>query len=186
MIVKTPEHIAAWRNGIIEKLLVINNIELRNLYISAIKDRIRATNKSKKEVIKTIGPLFVDKKNNALLREAILLYVIVKDKTILHEIAEQLSYIVFSNDFLENVKDCLLNERELLDDDITKLEKIAGKYCDFSQDNSLDFWYDVYRNHVFRDEYSRDLKLAEEEFKKDLRNDSWERLKALKLNLLKK
>ncbi|MDR2074795.1 MAG: DNA primase [Holosporales bacterium] len=186
MVVKTPEYIAAWRKEIVEKLFIINNIELRNLYISAIKDRIRAVNKGKREMPRTVGPLFVDKKNNALLREAILLYVIVKDKAILPEIAEQLSCIIFSNDFLENVKDCLLNERELHDDDVIKLGKIAGKYCNFSQDNSLDFWYDVYRNHVFRDEYSRDLKLAEEEFKKDLRNDSWERLRALKLNLSKK
>jgi DNA primase len=185
IVVKTPEHIAAWRREIFHKLSVISNAELRNLYISEIRDRIVAINRSKREAVRPIGPLFVDRRNSALLREAILLYIIVKDRTILHEVAEQLSTIAFSDDFFKNIMDSLLNERELDGDDVAKLEKIAKKYCDFNQDNSLDFWYDVYKNHVLNDEYSRDLKLAKEELKADPSSGSWERLKALKLGLLR-
>jgi DNA primase len=183
---KTPEHIAHWKKETLEKLSVINNTELRDLYISDIKNRMWLLIKGKKTYTKITGSLSVNRANNSLLREAILLYTIVKFKDILCEVYEQLSRIVFSNSFFSNVKDCLLNGTKLDENDVDKLKQIAGQYCTFKQEDALNFWSDVFENHVSKQEYSRDLELTKEDLKAEFKSDAWERLKALKGNLLRK
>lgn len=194
---KTPEHIASWKKNIIDNLSIIKNPELLKMYTQEIKDRIyvfikrersKKFVKSDRKTLISQNEFPVNKKNNALLREAILLYTVVRYRDVLLEVSDRLSYITFSDQQMNELRDCLLCETEI-DDKFTKtlenLSKLAGRYCDFGDSESVEemvcFWNDIFNNHVFKDAYNNDLKTAKKDLKDDLNESAWERLKALKI-----
>ncbi len=188
---KTPEHIAAWKKDIISKINTINNVELKDMYYYEIKERIYQLRRNK-TVPKShpIKSYSVNKKNNALLREAILLYTVLKYEEIFSYVAEKLAHISFTDKEFGELRDKLLCEFEnSANIDYTKLAEIAGKYCNFdnyTSDKIIEFWDDVFENHVGKTGYYRDIKSAKEDVKYNMNESAWERLKALKLNLVAK
>lgn len=194
---KTPEHTASWKKEIFKNLSVIKNQELQKMYTSEIKDRIyhlfRERRKSKFSKSEKLSSFYeadfeVNKKNNALLRESILLYTVFRYREIIPEVSEKLSCVAFSDQQMRELCDCLLCEKEIegkFDQIIKSMSAMADRYCDFHSSESMEemvcFWTDVFHHHVFKNAYNDDLKTAKKDLKKELNENAWERLKALKI-----
>jgi DNA primase len=219
MIAKTPEHIATWREEIFSSISVISDEGLKRLYRLQLENLIynflRPNNK-RKYSSGTGDIKFVDKKNKSLLREAILLYTVIRRPSVMHDVYERMSRVHFSkpgwNELWEEVCMRLLIEsgagndiesdrdgaaiRGVVAGDrracIDEIKSIAGHYCcaceidKLSDAEVLAFWDDVFENHVFKAGYEDDIKAAETEFQSKCDESTWRRLKALKLNLLRK
>lgn len=190
---RIPEHIAAWQTNIFEKLSVIKNPELLKMYKDVFKDRIKSFKRGNRiegnNSVFSKNSIFVNEKHSALLKEAILLYIIVKYKFVLDRVAEKLSHITFSTREMNELKDCLLCETEIddeLNQEINRLAKIADYYCNFDNDEAeekiVNFWNNIFDNYVLKDAYSNDIKKAKEDLQKDFNKNIWERFKALKID----
>ncbi|MDR0552757.1 MAG: toprim domain-containing protein [Holosporales bacterium] len=202
MEVKTPEHIANWRKGVLSSISVINDEELRRLYKSQLEDLMYNFLRSgRKQKYSGGGVKFVDKKNKLLLREAILLYTVIRRPSIMHDVYERMSGVSFSRgewsrlweevcvnllaDEGEGIGEVIGENRAVVDD----IRSIAECYCAIDGLNDaevLSFWSDVFENYVFKAGYKNDIKVAGAECQSDCNEDTWRRLKALKLGLLKR
>ena len=196
---KSPEHILNWKNEIFNQLSIINNAELKKLYIFEFKDRTfqfvreQRKNKGNKTFVQNI--IFsIDKDNKGLLREAILLYTVFKRPSIVFEVSESLACVVFSNTNFEKLCSYILCNSSSLsfdtfDDTIKELEKIADKYCkfdEFEDDDVISFWNEIFKTHVFKNAAKSDLKIAKDECNSKFNEGTWSRLKEIKLSMLKK
>ncbi len=200
---KAPEHIASWKKNIIDNLSIIKNRELLKMYIQEIKDRIyifikkeRAKKFLKLGTTALLGTspvsfqseFFINKENKALIREAILLYTAVGCEDALWKVSEKLSYITFSSQQMNELRDCLLCEMEIKEkfsEAIDKISNLTELCCNFrnlkSTKEIVCFWNDVFENHIFKSAYNNDIKTAKKDSKDDLNEGNWKRLKALKI-----
>ncbi|MDR1488576.1 MAG: toprim domain-containing protein [Holosporales bacterium] len=185
---KNPEHVSKWKLECISKLNSVNNEELKKMYILDIKNRIYMLFRSKGNV--KFDAVNIDKTNKKILREAILLYTLARHPSIVPYVFEKMALISFSNSSFEAMsRSILIGDNSLSLGDLKKLENIAGKYCliddSVSDKEAIEFWDEIFSNHFFHNEFVKDIEEAKHELKDEFNESAWERLKALKLNILK-
>jgi DNA primase len=189
---KIPEYIARWKQNVLAKLDIINNTELKNMYMREIKDRMYKflkKNNFPNTSVQDNNQYSVNKKNSSLIREAILLYTILENESIFPYVSEKLSSISFSTQSFSAICDSLLQN----DGDQSTIDRrsvaFAAKFCNFSSattENILAFWNSVFYQHVCKVKCDDDIKSAKADFLRENTNKGlWERLKALKLDSLK-
>ena len=196
----TPEHIAKWKKNIQEHLASITDTELKKLYKSDINERIYNLLQQNKRGQKNHSfarnmALNVNKENKSLLREAVLLYTVLRRPSIVSYVAEKLSGFKFSKerwnemcDFvIGNMYDISPIKQEEFRCETDEIIKIASNFCKIDELNDndvLEFWEDVFSNHVLKKSGIKDFKGAKDECKNNLDQSTWTRLKALKMELL--
>lgn len=212
MEIKTPENIAKWKKDIGERIMTISNRDIRKLYIDDIKERIynflhrkknnNYKNFTRNHIVNDIK-VEIDRENKELLREAFLLYTLIKKPSIMSYIVERLSNIEFQNKRWQKVCDSIIEKTQFLDDipqtpfslddefeeDLKEIEKFSEKLCKIDEcmtdEDIVGLWDDVYDIHMSRKMSLMDLREARVDFENnDLNEDKWRRLRALKMKFL--
>ena len=184
---KTPENIAAWEQNIKSSIGKIQNSSIKYFYTRDIKNRLYwfLKNGPRNKISNNTNIL---QNKNIAIDEAVLLYIIIQHPEILPNVEEKMSRITFLNtDFgklyyyiLENG----VNNLDNFSETIKRLEKITHDYDileNMGNSEIVAFWNDIFDNSIFRKEYIKDVKLALDECKNDCNEQTWGRLRALKL-----
>jgi DNA primase len=209
---KTPENIANWKKQIYEHLNEIQHADIKALYKQEIKEHIYETlhiaspRKSRRTADNqfslksshdaTAFPLQVNKNEKTLLREAVLLCILTMRPSIISAVAEELVSIEFSQKNFGTLRDYMVSETDCpAGDDVAFIEtlqnihRMADGYCrcvDATDEEVETFWRSVFEFGVSRKLAVCDFKVAKSECANSLDEARWDRLKALKLELLNK
>jgi DNA primase len=194
---RTPEGIAQWKKEVFAAVDVIHDSDIRSLYRKEINLRIASIFKTKhsqdsKFLKKPLDMDFgIDKNAKMLLREAILLYMIIVCRSVISYVAEELAAAEFSNRKCQRLRECMI--RTFSDGDMSVDEcreevefvcAVAMRYCDLTgmEDSVVvDLWRSVYKFGFLRKLQKDDVQLAKKECSEELSEQTWTRLKALKI-----
>jgi DNA primase len=198
---KTPESIAQWNRNIDMIIDSIQDREIKRLYRREIKDRLftasRKPKKDKNLLTSTNQTLFrIDKYEKVLLKEAILLYPVVMRSSVILSVAESLSTVSFSDRRFEKIKEIILSSAgnglpdfSGFEAVIETIKSMCCRSCDIAtmdDDEVLSFWNEVFRIGFIRKVQQKDIAIAKEECNDGLNFETWERLKAIKMDSLYK
>ena len=209
---KTPENIANWKKQIYDRLNEIQHTDIKALYKRDIKDRIyetlRAISQRKSRGVTdaqrptkssydaTGLSLQVNKSEKTLLREAVLLCILTMRPSVISAVVEELVSVEFSQENFGKLRDYMITELDCPTPDDTSftgtlqaVHRTADGYCRCSNatDEEIEaFWRSVFEFGVSRKLAVNDFKVAKSECVNSLDEAKWDRLKALKLELLNK
>ncbi|MDR2598525.1 MAG: DNA primase [Holosporales bacterium] len=201
MASETPEGIAQWNKSIEASIDSIQDQEIRRLYRREIKDRLFLMSRKSKRSGNAAIPMKqssfrIDKYEKELLREAILLYPVIMRPSVILSVAENLSTVSFSDRRFEKIKEILLASTENGSPDFSGFEEVIDSISSMCRRNYnvaamsdseiLSFWNEVFRIGFVGRFQQEDLSLAKRECDDGLNLDTWERLKAIKLDSLYK
>lgn len=194
---KTPEQIAKWKKDIFQTLTTIANKNIQQLYISEFKNRIFEHFRWRKKDAPALEQknlfLTINRSNKILLREAILLYTIIKYPKILNNVVAKLSLVDFSHEQLDSIK-CSIIEHldnqehiQFSEESFVNLKPIAEQYCNFDhmeKQEIIAIWDNIFSIAFWKNAVKEDIQIAKKECCSKLDEKTWRRLKALKINTL--
>ncbi|MDR1034497.1 MAG: DNA primase [Holosporales bacterium] len=198
---KTPENIAQWNKNINMMIDSIQDPEIKRLYKYEIKNRLfiilRKPKKDKKLAISTNQALLrIDRYEKVLLKEAILLYPVIMQPSVVSFVAESLSMVSFSDRRFEKIKEIILNSPEDEPPDFSGFEDVVEiissmcrRSCNvtaMSNSEILSFWNEVFKIGFIGKIQQEDVAVAKKECDDGLSFENWERLKAIKMDSLYK
>ncbi|MDR0695614.1 MAG: DNA primase [Holosporales bacterium] len=198
---KTPENIASWKNGVFARIDRVKNADIRMLYRREMTSRIREIFKIKQKSYafpkKPLGAaLEVDIGEKMLLREAVLLYILIVRQSVISLIIEELATIKFSNGMCQRLSDCIIEAgaagwsiTDRCVEEVGFVSSLAGRYCDLSNlddDGVMALWRSVYEHGILRKLQIKDVESAKKECSAKLSDKTWTRLKALKIEQLRR
>ncbi|GHT88997.1 DNA primase [Alphaproteobacteria bacterium] len=190
---KTPENIAKWKASLFEQISGIKDLELKKLYKSDLSNRVFELlnwRRFKKKEESPANNFSVNSLKKKTLREAILVYTLIKRPSIVPFVAERAAMLDFSDKNFQKLMDIILCFSEC--DTNSKLENIesyvideATQYCCFDEMNDeeiLAFWNSVFDLGFVKKAHKIDLLEAKAECEDELSLKKWERLKELKID----
>ena len=193
---KIPEQVAKWKKDIFEIIETISNKDIKQLYKTEIKNRIfelLISLRKPNHKIKTSQniDLPITKNNKTLLREAILLYTVIKYPHVVDLIIEKLSLIDFSHSWMDKIKIAIVEGAEDFDADVDvsqedseNLRQIAEEYCKFDDvavSDIVEYIDDIIELAFGRNSQKKEVDNAKAECSSKLDEQTWNRLKALKI-----
>ena len=196
---KTPEKISAWKKNIYETLSKIEDNDICKLYKDNISSRIYSH--LKKTVTKTVAKtqhfnFEVNKEAKKKLRQTMILGILTICPSVIPSVLEQLVAADFVYSGFNELKNYIASSHELLDLSLYNDQKMLHDIKSttlryFSKDNMdetdiIDFWCNIYNIEFSTKPKIQDLKEAKKECSDNLETKTWERLKAIKLDLLNK
>ncbi|MDR2666781.1 MAG: DNA primase [Holosporales bacterium] len=195
---KTPEKIAKWKMEVTACIDGIQNVDIRKLYKNEINERIFSIlkqhgNKGRK-IKRCVPPSFVNKTEKILLREAFLLYILMKYPSVISSVVEKLATVIFANDEFERLKSYIVEYGDSADFEncgfvkaIASVKRLSIKNSCFSKLEDVDvleLWNDVFDLSFSQKAHLNDINAAKKDCNEALSTSSWERLKALKMAIL--
>ncbi len=196
---KTPEKISAWKKNIYETLSRIEDNDICKLYKDDISSRIYSH--LKKTVTKTVAKtqqfnFEVNKEAKKKLRQTMILGILTICPSVIPSVLEQLVAADFVYSGFNELKNYIASSHELLDLSLYNDQKMLHDIKSttlryFSKDNMdetdiIDVWCNIYNIEFSTKPKIQDLKEAQKECSDNLETKTWERLKAIKLDLLNK
>ncbi|MDR1609617.1 MAG: DNA primase [Holosporales bacterium] len=211
---RTPEKVAEWKKHIMSKISTIEDTDIRTLYRSDVSNRIfhalRACNKKKITPINsslksptnsgatplysvTSPPTKASMGEKRLLREAAMLYILIMRPSVVPYLLEELATIEFSRDGFKAVRDMILGGSGMRtgpsEIEIRYIEAVASRSCnltDKSDDNVVALWRGIYEHEYSYRRHLDDIKSAKNDCNEKMNTETWERLRALKMNHIDK
>ena len=205
----TPEGKAFFKKKMSDLVKTIQDSDIRRFYELDIAERfnrlwynkIRPSASFKKTAAKDAGSLTVPKvsiKKNALAQK-ILLATLITHPILLKEVFEQFANLDFQEESWQNMKLAMLDYshenskplKDILNDlgfgpDLAFLfDKELFLHAPFAVQadnpkNVLERWLEIWQQTTWKQAIKNDLKEAQENTKKSLDNQSWQKMKALK------
>lgn len=201
---KIPEFIEKWKMEIMQTLENIENIGIRKTYKLDIKNRIFKFlyNTRKESTSPTIGVNVVENANNKLLREAFLLYTLIRRPVIIQNVIEELSRIQFENKQFTCIRDFLIENSDIDSTELMERKLMMGdlslcfrEICSLSgvldhsveiETSQLEFlWKEVFEKHMVDFVGNNEIKAAKLECQYNMNDSSWKRLRALKIDFIR-
>jgi DNA primase len=198
---KTPENIVKWKRDIDVCIDNIQDIEIRKLYKKTINDRLWLMQKKRKTnsnaQFSSHNPrCIVNKNEKRLLREALLLYTVIMRPSMNILVSENLSKVDFSDNGFENIKEAILSSSCSGSSDFSGLEDVVADIkfmCNrnyhlesLNDDELLNFWNEVFIIGFVDKIRQKEIVSAKKECDNELNSATWERLKAIKIDSIKK
>ncbi|MBO7537584.1 MAG: DNA primase [Alphaproteobacteria bacterium] len=197
---ETPEQKAELIEMLIRKAESIKNISVRNFYIQDIKNRQRSLYKSKTRVTKKENLRSATPAKEKI--EKILVVTLINHPYIIDRVAEDFIKLEFENTEMKVLKDKILKNYadfaeespEKFVESVIRLQDIVDEnfgdiamHANFADKNVADDiafagWSELLKRHLSEPLLDRDLQKASSNFV--FSEDSWQKLKALKSEVL--
>lgn len=203
---KTPEQKTALQKQYQQWTQSIQNPEVRKSYQYAFKDLFYKEIVQFKDKKKPVTPAKLGKLNFLHIHERLLLAILINHPNLIDETSDDLTLIEFKEGRLHEVRDAILEFyakkhekvhslrdylmeagfQDEIDDILSSNVLIHGAFAKSiaSREEALEGWRDIF-NRIQQVSSQNDLKIAQDHLAEEMSVDSWNRLKMLKVNILK-
>jgi DNA primase len=140
----------------------------------------------------TSPPIKASMGEKIFLREAAMLYILLIRPSVIPYLLEELATVGFSRDGFEAVRDMILGGAEArtklgtgIETEIQYIKAIASRSCkltDKSDDEVVELWRGIYEHECSYRRQAEDIESAKSDCSETRSMETWERLKALKMN----
>jgi hypothetical protein len=158
---------------------------------------LKINNKSNGKIKKDIQ-LGFNKEKTILLQEAHLLYILIEHPSFISSVVEKLATVVFSNDEFEELKNYIIESGDSADFEksnfvnaVALAKKLSRKgWGDFfkklKNEDVLKSWHDEFYLRFMQEAQLKDVNSAKKDLNETLDISTWERLKAQRIDYLRK